>query len=114
MNVRQGATEAWSTFGFVDNANRLGLGRAQLDYATDDFAGNTQLTLNQTWNTPPGTRLGVPCSWGASGLPTKREQDRRRHERGGDIRSNLAFDVDARWDTSKGQSSYDNVSRAPP
>ena len=110
MNVRQGATEAWSTFGFVDNANRLGLGRAQLDYATDDFRDNAQLTLNQTWNSPPGTRLGSSLFLGREQIAdASANRIGVAMNGGGDIRSNLAFDVDARWDTSDGQSSYDNV-----
>ena len=110
MNVRQGGTEAWSTFGFVDNANRLGVGRAQLEYATDDFRDNTQLTLNQTWNTPPGTRLGNSIFLGREQIAdASANRIGVAMNGGGDIRSNLAFDVDARWDTSDGQSSYDNV-----
>jgi hypothetical protein len=110
MNVRQGAADAWSTFGFVDNANRLGIGRAQLEYATDDFRDNTQLTLNQTWNTPPGTRLGSSLFLGREQIAdVSANRIGVAMNGGGDIRSNLAFDVDARWDTSDGQSSYDNV-----
>ncbi len=110
VNVRHGATDAWSTFGFVDNANRLGLGRVQLEYATDDFRDNTQLTLNQTWNTPPGVRLGNSLFFGQEQIAdTSANRFGVAINGGGDIRSNLAFDIDARWDTSDGQSSYDNV-----
>lgn len=110
MNVRQGGTDAWSTFGFVDNANRLGIGRAQLEYATDDFRDNTQLTLNQTWNTPPGTRLGNSLFLGREQIAdASANRIGVAMNGGGDIRSNLAFDIDARWDTSDGQSTYDNV-----
>lgn len=110
MNVRQGGTDAWSAFGFVDNVNRLGIGRAQLEYATDDFRDNSQLTLIQTWNTPPGTRLGNSVFLGREQIAdASANRIGIAMNGGGDIRSNLAFDVDARWDTSDGQSSYDNV-----
>ncbi len=110
VNVRQGGTEAWSTFGFVDHANRLGLGRAQFDYATDDFRDDTQLTLNQTWNTPSGTRLGSSLFLGREQIAdASANRIGVAMNGGGDIRSNLALDVDARWDTSDGRTSYDNV-----
>jgi len=110
LNVRQGGTDAWSAFGFVDEVNRLGIGRAQVDYATDDVRDNAQLTLNQTWNTPPSTRLGSSLFLGREEIA---DESANRIgialNGGGDLRSNLALDVNARWDTSDGQASYDNV-----
>lgn len=110
FNVRRSEADAWSAFGFVDSANRLGIGRVQVDYATDDVRDNAQLTLNQTWNTPPSTRFG-------SSLVLGREEfiDESANRfgvalnGGGDLRGNLSLDLNARWDTTHGRSDSDNV-----
>lgn len=110
LNVLQGETEAWSSFGFVDSSNRFGIGRVQVDYATDDFRDSAQLTLNQTWKTPPSTRLGTSLFLGREDIAnTSANRFGLALNGGGDVRSNLALDVNARWDTSDGQTSYDNV-----
>lgn len=109
-NVRQDDTTAWSAFGFVDLVNGFGIGRAQADYSTDDLRDRAQLTLNQTWDTPAGTRLGSSLIVG---------RDRYADESattlglavngGGDLRSNLAVDVNARWDNVDGVERTDNI-----
>jgi hypothetical protein len=58
-NVLEGATNAWSAFGFVDYANPWGIGRAQINYATDSQQDSTQLTLDQTWSPGAGTNLST-------------------------------------------------------
>jgi hypothetical protein len=63
-NVLQGASEAWSVFGFVDHANPWGLGRFQANYATDAQQNNTQLTFDQSWNARTGTNLSTSLMLG--------------------------------------------------
>jgi hypothetical protein len=110
FNVSQSETDAWSAFGFVDNTNRLGIGRAQVDYATDDVRDSTQLTLNQTWNTPPSTRFGSSIILGREELPDfSANTFGIALNGGGDLRSNLSLDLNARWDTSDGPASSDNI-----
>jgi hypothetical protein len=110
LNVRRDGNEAWSTFGFVDQLNRLGIGRVQADYASDDLRERTQLTLNQTWNMPAGTRLG-------NTLIVGRETFAGRSlslagiavNGGGDLRGNLSADVNARWDYLSGSEHSNNI-----
>lgn len=110
FNLRQNETEAWSVFGFVDRANRMGIGRGQADYATDDTRDRVQLTLNQTWNMPAGTRFG-------SSLIVGQERYLREDTTtygvalngGGDIRSNLTTDLNLRWDNADGRERSDNI-----
>ena len=58
-NVLQGATDAWATFAYADYANPWGLGRAQINYSTDNQQDNTQLTIDQSWNPGAGTNLST-------------------------------------------------------
>ncbi|HTS54819.1 MAG TPA: hypothetical protein VMH26_16225 [Burkholderiales bacterium] len=58
-NVLEGATNAWSAFGYVDYANPWGIGRAQINYATDSQQDSTQLTIDQSWNPGAGTNLST-------------------------------------------------------
>jgi hypothetical protein len=109
-NVRTGDSSAWSIFGFVDQENSYGIGRAQADYATDELRDRAQLTLSQTWDTPAGTRLGSSLIVGS---------DRCADETsttvgiavngGGDLRSNLTVDLNARWDSVSGSERTDNI-----
>jgi hypothetical protein len=109
-NVREDAATAWSVFGFVDLANGLGIGRAQVDYAMDDLRERTQLTLNQTWDTPAGTRLGSSLIVGRdSYLEEAATTIGLAVNGGGDLRSNLAVDVNARWDNVDGRERTDNL-----
>jgi hypothetical protein len=55
---------AWSVQGSVDHFNPWGIGRAQLNYARDQFQDNTVLTLDQTWNVPVGSSLSTSASVG--------------------------------------------------
>jgi hypothetical protein len=109
-NVRDGDVTAWSTFAFLDQGNPWGIGRVQADYATDETRDNAQLTLDQTWRTPPNVRFSSSVVLGREvfdgdstslvGLAVNG---------GGNVRSDLALDVDVRWDNGSGQSAYDNV-----
>ena len=50
---------AWSLEGYVDDVNRYGTGRVQLDYATDSQTQDSTVTLQQTWALKPGLRLST-------------------------------------------------------
>ena len=52
-NVRESSGEhGWSTQGYVDWRNRLGISRAQLNYAEDSPRHDAALTLDQSWQMP--------------------------------------------------------------
>lgn len=110
VNVRQNGIDAWSTFGFIDHSNRLGVGRVQADHSTDDLQDRTQLTFNQTWNMPAGTRLGNSFIFGRETL-AGRSMDvvGIAVNGGGDLLRNLSVDLDARWDHSSGREQANNV-----
>lgn len=109
-NVRQGAGDAWSAFGFVDHANPWGLGRVQGNFAKDDFQNNALLTLDQSWNVPSGARLSTSLLFGRENFE---RYDANRYGvavyGGGQLRSNLSLDVNARWDEAFGRASAQNV-----
>lgn len=109
-NVRQGAGDAWSAFAFVDHANPWGLGRVQGNFAKDNIQNNALLTLDQSWNVPSGARLSTSLLLGRENL------DRYSANRyglaiygGGQLRSNLSLDVNARWDEAFGQAASQNI-----
>jgi hypothetical protein len=109
-NVRDGDTTAWSVFAFLDQQNHWGIGRAQVDYASDTDRTNTQLRLDQTWRTPPSVRF-------SNSLLLGREEFAGESVRlvgvalngGGNVRTDLALDLDLRWDHGSGGSDYENV-----
>jgi len=109
-NFRQDDATAWSAFGFVDLTNRLGIGRAQADYAIDDLRDRAQLTLNQTWNMPAGARLGSSLIVGRDSFADEAATTIGvAVNGGGDLRGNLAVDVNARWDSVDGRERTNNV-----
>ena len=109
-NFRQDDATAWSAFGFVDLTNRLGIGRAQADYAIDELRDRAQLTLNQTWNMPAGARLGSSLIVGRDSFADEAATTIGvAVNGGGDLRGNLAVDVNARWDSVDGRERTNNV-----
>ena len=109
-NVRDSDSDAWSVFGFADQENRWGIGRAQADYATDDDRDSMQLTLDQTWQTPPSTRLNTSVMVGREQLADDSTNlFGIAVNGGGSLWSSLVLDVNARWDRAGGDQSYDNV-----
>jgi hypothetical protein len=50
---------SWSVEGFVDQVNRWGTGRVQVDAARTTTGKDDTLTLDQTWSTPAGLRLST-------------------------------------------------------
>lgn len=109
-NLRDSDSTAWSAYGFVDQQNPWGIGRSQLDFATDDQRSDLQLTLNQTWRTPPSTRFGSSMTVGREDLDGATTTIvGLALNGGGNPRSNLALDFDLRWDIGSGSADYDNL-----
>ena len=107
VNVRRSAgASAWSLEGYLDNANSYGIGRGQLDYATDPQARDATLTLQQTWNMRAGTRLSTTAAVDRirSTAITNVEQDstvvRLAVYGGGDLSARLALDGGVQWATA--------------
>ena len=110
-NVRrsEGGGTAWSAEGYLDNVNRWGTGRAQVDYATDAQAQDTSFTLQQTWAMATGKRLATSAALEhvrASGLSssstvTNINQDttivRIAAYGGGDLTARLSLDGTIQW-----------------
>ena len=108
-NALEGATSAWSAFGFVDSGNRFGIGRAQLSHARDDVQDNTQLNFDQTWTTPVGRRASTALLLGRENLPThSANMFGLAAFGGGDLPGNVTLDLNARWNTTFGDERSDN------
>lgn len=92
---------AWSTFGFVDAANRWGTGRVQGSYSRDDLQDNAQVAFDQTWNTDVGHRLSTSLFLGRANLPERNETNAGLALYGGGaFRGNLSLDGNVRWATA--------------
>ena len=107
LNVRRSASaSAWSVEGYLDNANSYGIGRGQLDYATDPQTRDATITLQQTWNMRAGTRLSTTTAVDRirSTAITNVEQDstvvRLAVYGGGDLTARLALDGSVQWATA--------------
>ena len=110
VNVRDSATTAWSLFGFVDRENPWGFGRSEINYATDDNRSNVQVTLNQTWRSPPSTRFSSSVVVGRDAVDEETSNTiGLALNGGGALRSNLTLDLDVRWDTGSGRAAYDSL-----
>jgi len=107
VNVRRSASaSAWSAEGYLDNANSYGIGRGQLDYATDPQTRDATITLQQTWNMRAGTRLSTTTAVDRirSTAITNFEQHstvlRMAFYGGGDLTARLALDGSLQWATA--------------
>ena len=100
---RSDSTSAWSAEAYLDNANSYGLGRGQLDYATDPQTRDATFTLQQTWNMRTGTRLSTTAAVERirSTAIMNVEQDstivRLAVYGGGDLTARLALDGSVQW-----------------
>ena len=105
VNVRRGSDEtAWSLEGYLDHANDWGLGRAQLDYATDTQTDDATVTLQQSWKTPLGVRLATTVAVDRirdTPVPGAASQDstlvRLAVNGGGDLTARLSLDGSVQW-----------------
>jgi len=109
-NILQGATDAWSGFGFVDYANPWGIGRAQINYATDSQQDSAQLTIDQSWNTGAGTSVSTSLLLGHL------DSDGGSANSVGiavygtvPLRGNLSLSANARWSKAFGDLPSENV-----
>jgi hypothetical protein len=107
VNVRRSASaSAWSVEGYLDNANSYGIGRGQVDYATDPQTRDAAITLQQTWNMRAGTRLSTTAAVDRirSTAITNVVQDstivRLAVYGGGDLTARLALDGSVQWATA--------------
>ncbi len=64
VDTGAGSPIAWSVQGSVDHINPWGVGRAQLNYAQDQYQNNSVMTLDQTWSVPVGATLSTTASIG--------------------------------------------------
>jgi hypothetical protein len=109
-NVLQGATNAWSAFGFVDYANLWGLGRAQINYATDNQQDSSQLTLDQSWNAGAGTNLSTSLLLGHLDSAGASANSVGAAVYGSvPLRSRLTLAANARWTKAFGELASENV-----
>jgi len=107
VNVRRSASaSAWSVEAYLDNANSYGIGRGQVDYATDPQTRDATITLQQTWNMRAGTRLSTTAAVDRirSTAITNVVQDstivRLAVYGGGDLTARLALDGSVQWATA--------------
>ena len=98
---------AWSLEGYLDDLNGYGTGRVQLDYATDSTTQDASATLQQSWNTRPGSRLATSVAVDrvhSGELPGLPQQDstllRLAAYGGGDLTARLSLDGSLMWATA--------------
>ena len=109
-NVRSGTSDAWSVFGFVDQLNPLGVGRAQANFASDGRVSNAQLTLDQSWNNISSVRLSTALLLGRENLASYDTNSvGAAVYGGGQLRSNLTLDVNARYTKAFGEAAADTA-----
>ena len=107
VNVRRSNNDrAWSAEAYLDNANSYGIGRGQLDYATDPQTRDATLTLQQTWNMRAGTRLSTTAavdrirSTAITNLEQASTVVRLAVYGGGDLSARLSLDGSVQWATA--------------
>jgi hypothetical protein len=107
---RSAATDAWVANGFVDQRNRVGITRYQLNAAgNDDDESAWEAQLNQTFPTTVGRRLSATVSYG--------EVERQDRERSGisslvlfgsqDLAARFSLDGSVRVSSATGRDAQD-------
>lgn len=100
---RTEAALGWSLEGYLDDRNRWGIGRGQVDYARDSEGSDATLTLSQGWNTTAGTRLSTSLEyqWSRSTALSVVAQAvsavSLSVNGGGDLSSRLSVDGNVHW-----------------
>jgi hypothetical protein len=99
-NVREASgARGWSTAGYVDWRNRLGISRAQVNYAEDSPRQDAAVTLDQAWDVPQGMRLSTSLS--LERLSGTSFEDHTAFALsvygGGDLTARLSIDGNVRW-----------------
>jgi len=107
VNVRRSVSaSACSVEGYLDNANSYGIGRGQVDYATDPQTRDATITLQQTWNMRAGTRLSTTAavdrirSTAITNVVRDSTIVRLAVYGGGDLTARLALDGSVQWATA--------------
>jgi hypothetical protein len=103
-NLRHGGGDtAWSLGGYLDQVNSLGIGRGQVDYATDPHVKDLTLTLQQSWNMRTGERLATSAAVdrfeddSIPGNPQKATIVRLAVYGGADFTTRLSLDGSVQW-----------------
>jgi hypothetical protein len=97
---------SWSAQGYVDEANRYGTGRAQLDVAETPTGRDLTLALDQAWSTANGLRFATAISveriTGAliNDVPQDSTLLGIAVNGGGQLTSRLALESNVRWTTA--------------
>jgi hypothetical protein len=113
-NVRrsEGGGTAWSVQGYFDNVNDWGIGRAQLDYATDQRVQDSTVTVQQSWAMSTGKRLATSAGLehvqasGAGNSSSINSIDQNSSivriavYGGGDLTARLSLDATIQWATA--------------
>ena len=109
-NVRRDTDTAYSAYAFVDRVLPWGAARGQLDVAQDSPQRDVQLTLDQSWDVPTGTRLATAVSVGRATDDNGVSGNRVSFAifGGGDLTSRLSIDANARWTRSNAAGSATN------
>lgn len=99
-NVRESSGEhGWSTQAYTDWRNRLGLSRAQINYAEDAPRRDAALTIDQSWQMPQRARLSTSLSverLTGTGIEDHTAVGVSIYG-GGDLTARLSIDGNVRW-----------------
>ena len=99
-NVRESSgAHGWSAQTYADWRNRLGISRAQLNYAADEHRHDSALTLDQSWQVPQGVRLSTSMSverLSGTGVEDHSALGLSVYG-GGDLTARLSLDGNIRW-----------------
>ena len=99
-NVRESSgAHGWSVQTYADWRNRLGISRAQVNYAADEQHHDSALTLDQAWQMPQAARLSTALSLeqlSGSGVEDHTALGLSVYG-GGDLSGRLSIDGNIRW-----------------
>ena len=99
-NVRESSgAHGWSTEGYADLRNALGISRGQISYAEESPRQDAVLTLDQAWKMPEGTRLSTSLSLERLSGTTFEDHTALGLSvyGGGDLTARLSIDGNVRW-----------------
>ncbi len=95
--LRKQNQNAWSAFSFAETSTAWGQSRAQIDVARETDTRSTQLSLDQLWASPAGTRLATNASLAKQTVLTTSSQSLALGLVGGvELLSNLSIDAHLR------------------
>jgi len=104
-------SNAGTGYGFLEWLNRNGVSRVQVDASSQNDDQLSQLSLNQTWDLPVGSRLSTSISLGLEDKAGRRLNHAGASlAGGGDIIENLSWDGSLSYDGTGAKSWTSNVS----